>query len=100
MQNDHLNKCIARITKMYLSNPIQKNIKKEERYHRLVLIRLLYLVYFTDWYFCSKASNEIKKTIVYCLINCVEVIQQVWRTYRLKSETCVNCKMSLKYGEK
>lgn len=52
----------------------------------------MYNNYYT-WYIlltgisAHKASNEIKKEIVYCLINSVKVIQQAWKIYRLKSET-------------
>src|SRR6266498_2695620 len=41
--NNHLNKCIARTAKRCLvySNPIWKNVKKGEEYHRLALVKLM-----------------------------------------------------------
>ncbi|RGB23749.1 hypothetical protein C1646_727740, partial [Rhizophagus diaphanus] len=38
-------------------------------------------------FYCSRASKKIKKSVAYRLINSAKVIQQVWRTYKLRPET-------------
>ncbi len=92
--NKHLNECITKFTKKHLaySNPIQKNVKKRvsSELSDDEIDEIYSNIYFkykkSSEFYCSRASKEIKKSVVYRLINSAKVIQWAWRTYKSKSE--------------
>ncbi|RGB32687.1 hypothetical protein C1646_762559 [Rhizophagus diaphanus] len=93
--NDHLKKCIAKIAKRHIaySNLIQKNMKKgvssklsddeiEKIYQTFDFIFSKYWAKFSYAY-----EFKIRKKYVNHLIDSAKVVQQVWRDFKLKSDT-------------
>ena len=84
--NDHLKKCITETTNMH-SNPVRKNVKKEEGasslsidmvdkiYERYYFMYSKGLSYY-DYDYKHSNKNEVKKRIVVRIINSVTVLQR------------------------
>ena len=91
--NDHLNKCITKTAKMY-SNPIRKNTKKGGRVALLSPdeIEKIYLAYSVMYsrglnHYSYDYSHEGRKTVAYRLLNSAKLIQQAWRSYRMRPKS-------------
>ncbi|EXX73615.1 hypothetical protein RirG_058760 [Rhizophagus irregularis DAOM 197198w] len=89
----HLNECIAKIEERrvayYRSILWKRKSKKALSGDEIdVIYGNIYFRYrkSTEFY-CSCASKEIKKSVAYRLINSAKLIQQAWRSYKLRPET-------------
>ena len=93
--NDHLKKCITKITKMH-SNSVRKNVKKGGSVSSLSSDEVdeIYLTYSVMYskglaHYNYDYSHEGRKRIVNRLIDSAKVVQQAWRAFKLRPEIWV-----------
>ncbi len=80
--NKYLNECITKSTKKHLaySNPIRKNMKKEESIsilssNEINRIFINYSIYPSRNYYTHNMDYEFRKRITYFIFNSIKVIQ-------------------------